>query len=215
MASNHSKHTLPNKGVPNAGILYGIDPNTEALAHAIRVDATGALIVSSTAGAGAASTLTTEISYYVAMADDSNGTDYLDGDVLKVIDVIDMATGTVNSTTWVNVTQNKSIGVPAGSEIAIQGGSALTDAELRAAPVEVDQVSTERQVSFTRIQYQNATIAAGNLEVSIAVESGYAYIQGTYSPAGYSYLIRANDQDTLGAITCDASAGTVLIMEIV
>ena len=217
MPSNHSKYTLPSKGVGNAGVVYGLDPNTDTIVHPIQVDATGALIVSATAGAGVSASKAVEVSYYVASVNDSNGSDYVAGDLLKAIDVIDTTTGTVSSTTWVNVTRDPDqlIGTPDGSEITLRATDALTDAELRAAPVEVQQQSTERQFSTTRLQYASGTINAGALEVAIAVEAGYATIQGTYMPAGYSMTIRAEMQDTVGAITVDATNGSVIIMEVI
>ena len=217
MPSNHSKYTLPSKGVGNAGVVYGLDPTTDTIVHPIQVDSTGALIVSSTAGAGASASKAVQVSYYIASVDDSNGSDYVAGDLLKAIDVIDTSTGTVDSTTWINVSNNPGtmIGTPPGSEITLRASEGLTDAELRAAPVEVQQQSTERQFSTTRLSYASGTINAGALEVAIAVESGYATIQGTYMPAGYSMTIRAEMQDTVGAITIDATNGSVIIMEVI
>lgn len=216
MPSNHSKYTLPNKGVPNSGILYGIDPVDETLAHAIRVNALGELVVTGGGGGGAAATSDVISSFFVASLDDSDGTDYVVGDIIKVIEVVDLASGAVLSSSWYNLTTNSLIGVPDGNEISVKAGSALTDAELRAAPVDVNVVnSTERQFAVTRVAYSTATINPGDLEISMAVESGYAYIQGTYMPAGYSIVIRAEMQDTIGTVTIDATNGSVIVMEII
>lgn len=218
MPTNHSKYTLPNKGVPNSGILYGIDPYDETVAHAIRVDATGALIVSGAAGGGGTAGANVDLisSFFVASADDSDGSDYTNGDILKIIEVVDIATGVVTNSSWYNLTTGGLIGIPPGDEITVKANSALTDAELRATPVEVEVVNTtERQFVTTRVAGTTANISPGDLEVSMAVESGYAIIQGTYMPAGYSITIRAEMQDTIGAVTIDATNGSVIVMEII
>ena len=200
MPSNNTLYTMPAKSMGKAGVLYGLDPADPNVVHAIRVDALGNLVVSGgTGGGGAAVTTDVEMSYFVASVPDSDGTDYAAGDIIKVIEVIDLATATVTSSTWYNVTTNTLIATPDGAEIS---------------PKEESIQSTQRQFITDRLQYATGTVTAGALEVSVAVESGFAYIQGTYMPAGYSMTIRAEMQDTVEAINIDASGGSVVVMEI-
>lgn len=214
MASNHSYREMLNKGVPKAGVVYGIDPIDESKVRAIQVDAFGQLIVSGSAGAGAAMVADVEVAFYVASVDDTGG-EYLEGDLLKNVSVYSLADGSTISSTWYNEKNSTTIGVPPGSDLELKVGPGLTDTELRASPVDINVTNTtERQFIPTRITGASGTVTAGALEVSIAVESGYAVVQGTYMPAGYTLTIRAEMQDTIEAITVDATAGSVLVMEV-
>lgn len=216
MPSNNTPPQLPAKAVGKAGILYGLDTVNDNIANALRIDATGAIVTVGSTGAvppTAATTVTT--SYYIATANDSNGTDYVVDDLLRVTEVINLTSGLVLSSNWYNTSTGAAIGVPPGSEIAFRPSEALTDTQLRAAPVEVNVVNTtERAFTVDRLAGAAGTVTAGALEISIAVESGYAMVQGAYCPAGYSMTIRAEMQDTIGAVTVDATNGSVFIMEI-
>ena len=126
---------LPSKALGAAGILYGLDNLNPSIANAIRVDATGALVVTTVGGAvpaGAAKASTT--TYYTATAP---GTGYNTGDIIRVTEIIDPATGTVISSFWTNMETGATVPTPVMTSLAFQPVSALTNIELRAAPLVV------------------------------------------------------------------------------
>jgi hypothetical protein len=152
---------------------------------------------------------------YLAIA---AGTGYSIDDVIRRTVVMDTSVTppTQSSETWVNVTTGATIAAPVATHIALTPTSdSLTDSQLRASPVIVDVVVkpvVTRSVSIDRISNAIITAAAGAKELSFAVEAGFAMIQGAYMPAGYSVTFTAySDGEVLGAVTVDATNGTVLV----
>jgi hypothetical protein len=127
---------LPSKGLGAAGVLYGLDNLNPSIANAIRVDATGALVVTTVGGAvpaGAAKTTTT--AYYTATAP---GPGFATGDILRETQIIDPATGAVTSSIWTNMDTGVTLTTPPNmGSLAFQPNEPLTNTELRSAPLQV------------------------------------------------------------------------------
>ena len=135
MANLSTPLVLPSKALGAAGILYGHDPSDPSLANSIRVDATGALVVTTTGGAVPAGTAKASVgSYYTATIP---GPGYNVGDILRLTEIIDPGTGTVLSSTWTNMETGAQIAPPVMTNVSFMPQSGLTNLELRASPVAV------------------------------------------------------------------------------
>lgn len=109
------------------------------------------------------------VEVYTAIA---NGIGYVNGDVLRRVELVNTGTVPATSTvTWTNVTSGITLAaIPNAVDVVLSSSTGITDAELRATPLIVS-LSTTSQTAMA-VGAQTDTMAAGNGSGDYSLVSG-------------------------------------------
>ena len=121
----------------------------------LRASAIHVIVDNQSAPVTPATTYQTYADSYTAIVDDALHTpkEYVTGDRLRNVVTVDSSNSSVVSNVWENVTQGTIINPPAAASITAVPASALTDAELRATPIEVYVTNPTQTSDATQNQF--------------------------------------------------------------